>query len=131
MRPLRVLFVSCGSLALASLSRVSAGEDAPAPVPPREIGGVSETVSGHVVRDPFRGLEDRAAASAWIDAHTAKADAWFAAHPDEALDKRLMELSSLGGVGDPKVVGPRTFFTRNDGKSEQSRLVVLEEGKER
>src|SRR5438105_2621577 len=94
--------------AIASGSVPGAGSR---PEVPASIGGVTETLNGHIVRDPFRGLEDRAGATPWIDAHTAAADAWFAAHPDEALDKRLLELSRLGGVGAPRVAGEKTFFT--------------------
>jgi prolyl oligopeptidase len=89
---------------------------------------VVETIGGVSVRDPFRGLEDRKAASAWIDAHDGASDAWFAAHPDEALDRRLLALSELGSLSSPRVAKGRTFFLRNDGKHEQPALVVREPG---
>src|SRR5213075_1904116 len=114
----RLAVLSLAPAALAALAVVSRGDGAP-DAPPRSIGGVEETVSGLLVKDPFRGLEDRAAATPWIDAHNAKADAWFAAHPDPALDARLDALTKLGGVGSPHVVAAVTFFTRSTGAREQ------------
>jgi prolyl oligopeptidase len=120
VRILRLLLVLA---AAASCRPASAGDRAPSR-PPAEIGGVVESLHGRTVRDPYRGLEDREAAAAWIDAHDAATDAWFAAHPDEALDARIAQLFGLGGVSVPRRGGGRTFFLRNDGKHEQPWLVV-------
>ena len=120
------------SLGLALLSRPApAGAEEAAAAPPASIGGVVETVHGYEVRDPFRGLEDRAGADAWIRAQNARTEAWWDAHPDAAFDARLEELYALDRIWDPAVEGKTVFFLRQPGDRQQESLRALVDGVER
>jgi prolyl oligopeptidase len=122
-----------GAALLAALVLSAAAvraEEAPAR-PPASIGGVEEVVHGHRVRDPFRGLEDRAAADPWIRAQDAKALAWWDAHPDPALDERLERLYATDRFGEPRLGGGVAFHRHLSGAKEQATLVATVDGASR
>ena len=76
---------------------------------------IAEEISGHVLRDPYRWLEDADSAEtrAWLAAQ----DTLFAGHAAslpgrDALAGRLAELMAAGSVGPPVWRGDRQFFLR-------------------
>jgi prolyl oligopeptidase len=111
----------------------ASGEEAPRPpaAAPASIGGVEEVVHGRLVRDPFRGLEDREGADAWIRAQEARALAWWEAHPDPALDERLERLFATDRHSDPRIAGVVGFHRHLEGSKEQATLVATVEGRRR
>jgi prolyl oligopeptidase len=76
---------------------------------------IAEEISGRVVRDPYRWLEDADSAEtrAWLAAQDALFAAQAAALPGrDALAARIAELMRAGSVGPPAWRGDRQFFLR-------------------
>ena len=95
---------------------------------------VTEKLHGYTVIDSHRSLESEESAGSWIERQNAASARWFAALPGDraAMEKRLEELSRVGGAVAPSVVGDTTFFLRRVGDQEQSVLYVrTANGKER
>ncbi|ROS28012.1 prolyl oligopeptidase family protein [Cellulomonas sp. PhB150] len=107
--------------------------------PPAHRLDLVEDLHGHAVADPYRWLEDAAAADteAWSSAQ----DDLYAAHRAtyrtdgtlgaESLTARLGELLGAGFVGTPAWRGDRRFFSRRSGDQEHAVVVVAEGDDER
>jgi prolyl oligopeptidase len=88
--------------------------------------GVTEEVHGVSIADPYRALEQRSElTNAWIDAQTQRTEQALAALGNEARDKRLAQLLSIGSIGDLAVGGSRVFAMVREGQREQAALYVL------
>jgi len=95
---------------------------------------VTETLHGYTVIDSHRSLESEDGARTWIERQNAAAAKWFAELPGDraGVERRLDELSKVGGVFGPSVVGDSTFFLRRVGEQEQPVLYVRDaRGKEK
>jgi prolyl oligopeptidase len=90
---------------------------------------VADRIFGHVVRDPYRWLEDAdlAETRAWQAAQDALFAEYAAALPDrEALAARIAELVRAGSVSPPAWRGDRQFFLRRT--PDQDHAVLLTAG---
>ena len=90
-----------------------------------------DSYHGTEVADPYRSLEDvRAAATQrFVREQNALAQPLLEALPQRAwLRARLTEIWNHERTGVPRVKSGRRFFTRNDGRQNQSVLYVQEEG---
>ena len=93
---------------------------------------VTETIHGHLVRDPYRWLEDPDSdeTKAWLTAQ----DALYAEQAElvrpqrEALAARITELLGAGEAGLPRWRGERQFFTRRRGGQEHAVLYTAAPG---
>jgi prolyl oligopeptidase len=88
---------------------------------------VRETLHGVEVADPYRWLEDEDAAEvgAWIEAQNGIARPWLERLPARAAYiERLEKLWTYERSGLPIRRGDRWFWTHDDGRSEQPRLMV-------
>ena len=103
---------------------------AAAPVyPAAERGTVVDDYHGTKVADPYRWMEDPAAAATrdFVRAQNALAQPWLEALPQrERIKQRLTQLWNYERVGLPRVKGGKYFFTRNDGTQNQSVLYVAD-----
>ena len=93
--------------------------------PPARREDIAERLHGHLVRDPYRWLEDPGSeeTAAWLAAQDALYAAQAAAAPGrEALARRIGELLGAGEAGVPVWRGSRRFFTRRDGGQEHAVL---------
>ncbi|HEX7418004.1 MAG TPA: hypothetical protein VF315_08125, partial [Steroidobacteraceae bacterium] len=128
---------SCGlptALALAAAAACAAGEVAAAssgalhyPQPPR--GAVVDDYHGTRVADPYRGFEllDAPATRAWVSAENRLAKPWLDALPQRAvISRRLQQLWNYERFDVPQRQGGRYFYTRNDGRQNQSVLYVAD-----
>jgi prolyl oligopeptidase len=114
-----------GSGATAASAASSGGAGAPADPRGAVTGaGVTETLLGYEVRDPYRWLEDAKAAEPWITAENERTARYFAAAPRPGLRERLAALFDIGSADGPAVAGGLVFFSRRDGKHEQPLFVV-------
>jgi prolyl oligopeptidase len=90
-------------------------------------GAVVETLHGQEVSDPYRALEDDNDATwAWIDAQTARTQAYLEQNSDPTRAERIEALLSIGYFGEVHQAGGRVFFTKREGDAEQAILYVLE-----
>jgi prolyl oligopeptidase len=90
---------------------------------------VADQIFGHVVRDPYRWLEDAdlAETRAWQAAQDALFAEYAASLPDrEALAARIAELVRSGSVSPPAWRGDRQFFLRRT--PDQDHAVLLTAG---
>jgi prolyl oligopeptidase len=98
---------------------------APAPAfvyPPAKRGGVTDTLHGHVVADPYRWLEelDSPDTTAFVAAQNALADAAFSKlSTRDAFRARLARLTSTESYGLFSRHGGSFFWTHSDGKQDQ------------
>ncbi len=120
---------------------VASGAPMPAPAPaaaPDPIaalneearaGGVTETIHGVEVDDPFRALEtDSPLTQRWVTAQTERTARALAPYATPALRARLETLLTIGTLGEPTLAGDRLFFTRREGAEEQPVLYVQDPG---
>ena len=103
--------------------------------PPASRLDLVETLHGVPVADPYRWLEDPAAAEtvAWSQAQAELFHRWIADRPGrEVLRQRVGKLLAAGLVNAPVVRGGRRFFERRRGDQEHPVLLVREaDGSER
>ncbi len=116
-----LLIAACGGAPPVAPTQ-DAPVESPQQAPPR-IDAV-ETLHGLTVRDPFRPLEQREAAQAFIDAQNAQTNAWMQAHARAGVRERLDQLFDIGSLGGAAHAGDRVFFTRKEGDQEQAVLYV-------
>jgi len=85
------------------------------------------------VKDAHRNLETDEGAAPWIAAELSRTESYFEAlgPSDGKLEKRLDELSRIGGVSGPRAAKGRTFYVKRQGDQEQSILYVRDGSKER
>ncbi len=98
-----------------------------APRTDREV--VIDELHGQKIADPYRWLEDgdSAATKDWVQRQNAYTASLLEAFPGrEAIQTRLTELYSVGGVGAPAVRNHRYFYQRRDGRQNQPVLYVRE-----
>jgi prolyl oligopeptidase len=118
--------------AVAAFALMSAAVAAAAkPSVPTRRQDVVEELHGVRVADPYRWLEDGAAAEvqAWTSAQNALTKRTLDAYPGRAaLERRFWELYEIGSLGTPfprrHGKGWRYFYTRRDGKQNQPVLYV-------
>lgn len=94
----------------------------------------AETIHGYEIEDRHRWLETEEGAKGWIEEQNAATKRFFSSlgGDREATVRRLDELSKVGGIQRPKVVGDRTFYVKRTGEQEQWTLYVREkDGRER
>jgi prolyl oligopeptidase len=87
---------------------------------------LTEEIFGHVLRDPYRWLEDAGSAEtrAWLAAQDALFAGYAASLPGrDALAARIAELMRAGSVSAPVWRGDRQFFLRRS--SDQDHAVLL------
>lgn len=90
--------------------------------------GVTETLHGMTVEDPYRALEKPSALTeAWIRKQTQRTRHALKPHRSAARRERLRELLSIGTLSDVKLGGERVFFTMREGEREQAALYCLSE----
>ncbi len=97
------------------------------PAPPAPRGRAIDTLHGEVIVDPYRALEDGAAAvtRAWSEAQNVRTRQVLDDLPDHrAIQSRLAELMSVGLLGVPRPFGARIFFTARRADERQSVLYV-------
>ena len=103
--------------------------------PPARRDDVAEEVSGHLVPDPYRWLEDASSeeTEAWSLAQDALVrDALDALPGRDRVHRRLSELLAAGMVGPPVWRGERQFFMRRSGDQEHAVLHTVDpDGTER
>ena len=90
---------------------------------------IAEQIFGHVVRDPYRWLEDADSAGtrAWQAAQDALFAEYAASLPDRGiLAARIAELTAAGSVSPPAWRGDRQFFLRRT--PDQDHAVLLTSG---
>ena len=88
-------------------------------------GDVVDNYHGTSIADPYRWLEDPAAAPTreFVRAQNALAQPWLEALPQRPwIRQRLTELWNYERVGVPRLKGGKYFFVRNDGTQNQSVL---------
>ncbi|HEY8656567.1 MAG TPA: prolyl oligopeptidase family serine peptidase [Candidatus Limnocylindria bacterium] len=97
------------------------------PAPPAPRGRAIDTLHGEVIVDPYRPLEDGAAAvtRAWSEAQNVRTRQVLDDLPDHrAIQSRLAELMSVGLLGVPRPFEARIFFTARRADERQSVLHV-------
>src|ERR1700733_2152072 len=86
---------------------------------------LTEEIFGHLVRDPYRWLEDADSEEtrSWLAAQDALLAGYLADGGDrEELAGRITELLSAGSVDAPVWRGDRQFYTRRDAGQEHAVL---------
>jgi prolyl oligopeptidase len=92
--------------------------------------GVTETVAGVKVEDPFRGLEeDSPSTHRWIDSQSRLTEAALAKARDPKAEARLAELLAIGTIGAIQLAGDRVFFMLREGSRERPALFVHDRAK--
>lgn len=93
--------------------------------------GVTETLHGTEVEDPYRGLEEETPQTrAWIDAQTQRTERRLAPLITPAMAERISKLMSIGLLSDAEIAEGRTFFLKREADQEQPVLMVREAGGE-
>jgi prolyl oligopeptidase len=93
--------------------------------PPARREDIAEQLHGHLVRDPYRWLEDADSevTRSWLAAQDALLDEYMAGLGDrEALAARITELLGAGYVSAPVWRGERQFYTRRGAGQEHAVL---------
>jgi len=103
------------------------------PAPPKaRIDIVVDDYHGHLVRDPYRWLEDAAARETrrFVEAQNAHTRSVLEQTPGRGeLRRRIEQLMTIGRVASPRVCGGRYFYERRDGRQNQA-VVYMREGME-
>lgn len=85
--------------------------------------GVTETLHGMPIDDPYRALEQHSELTdAWLTAQTEHTEAALGALRDPAREERLAKLLSIGSFSDLAVGGSRVFALVREGQREQAAL---------
>jgi prolyl oligopeptidase len=98
--------------------------------PPTKVDIVTDTVSGHVIEDPYRWLEDQnsPATREWIDAQNSYTDSILQSLPQrDRLKKRFSELIKTDYTSRPSQRGNRFFLYKKTGDQEQY-IIYMREG---
>src|SRR5262245_32202735 len=116
-------------------SHETASQNLETPAPPEaRIDVVVDDYHGHLVRDPYRWLEDAAAAETrrFVEAQNAHTRSILEQTPGRGeLRRRIEQLMTIGRVASPRVCGGRYFYERRDGRQNQAVVYVREEMEER
>src|SRR5690349_21904337 len=129
--------MALGSCARGSnLSRAETKAAMPAPLPESlqklnaqaRALGVTETLHGMTIEDPYRALEQRSALTdAWITAQTQRTEDALGKLRDPAREQRLAQLLSIGSFGSLAIGGERIFALVREGQREQAALFEIGE----
>ncbi|MFM9118336.1 MAG: prolyl oligopeptidase family serine peptidase [Planctomycetota bacterium] len=105
----------------------SSAPDATVPPPTRSVSLV-ESYHGVEVSDAYRWLEqtEHPETRAWVTAQNAYTARQLDSPHRSAIKQRLTELWNYERWGVPRVHGGRTFYSYNDGLSNQARLYVID-----
>ena len=102
-------------------------------VPPKaRISAAMDDYHGHQISDPYRWLEDAAAAERqhFVEAENAYTQSVLEDIPGrDELRRRIERLLTIGRVGAPRIRGDRYFYERRDGRQNQA-VVYVREGQE-
>jgi prolyl oligopeptidase len=93
--------------------------------PPARREDIAEQIHGHLVRDPYRWLEDADSEEtrSWLAAQDALVAGYLEGLGDrEGLATRITELLGAGSVGAPVWRGDRQFYTRREAGQEHAVL---------
>lgn len=119
-------FVTCATLAFASLTMNATTPQAPKQYPVAPQDGTVDTYFGHKVADPYRPLENDTAAVTlkWVNEENALTRAYIDAVPWRgAVNARLTELNNYPKIGMPtRRADGKFYFYENDGLRNQSVL---------
>jgi prolyl oligopeptidase len=99
--------------------------------PPARRLDLAEDISGHIVADPYRWLEDPGSeeTKAWLAAQDALAASQLAALPARPeLATRIAELTATGYLSSPAWRGERRFFLRRQPGQEHAALITAAPG---
>src|SRR3977135_2008803 len=132
------LFLILASLFLLT-AIVSASDSSSGSVqgPPKtSVQPVEDTWHGHKIVDNYRWLEDGTTPQTkeWVKDELAYTRAMLDPLPGRAgIEKRLIELLSVGTISAPQIAGPYFLYTRREGMQNQPVLYVREgiSGKDR
>ncbi|HTZ29346.1 MAG TPA: S9 family peptidase, partial [Streptosporangiaceae bacterium] len=100
---------------------------AAAAYPPARREDIAEELHGHLVRDPYRWLEDASSGQtrSWLAAQDALLAGYLEGLSDrQALAERITELLGAGSVDPPVWRGDRQFCTRREPTQEHAVLQV-------
>ena len=108
----------------------------PSGPPKAKVEPVTDTLWGHKIIDDYRWLENgkSPATEEYVREETAYTRSILDPLPGRAkLHERLLELASVGTIGNPQVAGPYYFYMRREGTQNQPLLLVREgvHGKDR
>jgi prolyl oligopeptidase len=93
--------------------------------------GVTETLFGMTIEDPYRALEQRSELTdAWITAQTRRTDEALAKLRDPGREERLAQLLAIGSFGSLAVGGERIFALVREGQREQAALFEITKARE-
>lgn len=97
--------------------------------PTTRMSDVAEVQFGESIADPYRWLENDVRVDpevrGWVEAQNRVTQAYLATLPGrDILASRLKKLFDFERIGTPRKAGNRYFYTRNDGRQNQSVLVV-------
>lgn len=109
------------------------GQEIPMNYPETRRADVAEEHFGERIADPYRWLEGSTPeVAAWIAAQNAVSSPYLAQLPGrETFRQRLTALFDNERLTAPETRGGRHFFTRNEGLSNQSALMMREDGTDR
>ena len=88
---------------------------------------VTDTLHGVVIEDPYRWLEDGAAAEVidWTEAQWEYLRTYLDSYPDkDKIEARMKELLTVGSIGTPTVCDDLYFFKRREGSQNHSVLIM-------
>jgi prolyl oligopeptidase len=103
----------------------------PAP-PSTRISDMVEELHGHRISDPYRWLEDAGnpETAEWVERQNEYTRSFLDRVPQrKEVQRRLTELLEIGVVGTPVGRGNRYFYTRREGRQNQS-VLYLREGRD-
>jgi prolyl oligopeptidase len=87
--------------------------------------GVTESVAGLAVEDPYRALEeDSPQTRNWIEVQSRATEAALAKARDPKAEARLSELLAIGSIGSVQLAGDRVFFMLREGSRERQALFM-------
>ena len=113
--------------AFSADDRSSTNSPAPAGPPKVKAEVVEDTIHGHKISDPYRWLEkaDSPDTQAYVREQLAYSRSLLDPLPGrEQIQKRLLEMASIGTIGTPQLAGQYYFYTRREGTQNQPVLLV-------
>jgi prolyl oligopeptidase len=121
-RPFLLLLLSL----MVPIATAFAADSAAGP-PKVKAAPVEETFHGHKISDPYRWLENSASPETqeYVREQMAYTRSLLDPLPGrDAIQKRLLEMASIGSIGTPQIAGDYYFYTRREGTQNQPLLLV-------
>ena len=107
-----------------SSSTTTSGPGGP---PKAKVDVVEDTLHGHKISDPYRWLEksDSPETQEYVRGELAYTRSLLDPLPGrDAIQKRLLEMASIGAIGTPQLAGDYYFYIRREGTQNQPVLLV-------